>query len=69
MNAGVFSCEKPRMKTPGACVSAAIALPDRAYGKPPTFSTTDPTTFERAVDMTDDELAAIAAKAKPTVIN
>ena len=37
-------------------------------GKPPTFSTTDPTTFKRAVDMTDDELAAIASRANLTVI-
>jgi hypothetical protein len=44
--------------TPGARVSAAIALLDRAYGKAPTFSTTDPGTFKRAIDMTDDELAA-----------
>jgi hypothetical protein len=27
-----------------------------------TFSTTDPTTFKRAVDLSDDELAAIVAK-------
>jgi peptidoglycan hydrolase-like protein with peptidoglycan-binding domain len=39
-----------------------------AYGKAPTFSTTDPGTFKRAIDMTDDELAAIVAKAKLTVI-
>ena len=49
-------------------VAAANTLLDRAYGKAPTFSTTDPGTFKRAIDMTDDELAAIAAKAKLTVI-
>ena len=54
--------------TPGARVSAAIALLDRAYGKPPQFSTSDATSFRKAVDMTDDELAAIAARAKLTVV-
>ncbi len=46
--------------TPGARVSAAIALLNRAYGKAPTFSTSDTQAFKRAIDMTDDELAAIA---------
>ncbi|MGB0055521.1 MAG: hypothetical protein WBQ20_01935 [Methyloceanibacter sp.] len=45
-----------------ARVSAAIALLGRAYGEAPTFSTTDPTTFKRAVDLSDDELAAIVTK-------
>ena len=54
--------------TPGARVSAAIALLDRAYGKAPTFSTSDTQVFKRAIDMTDDELAAIVAKAKLTVV-
>ena len=36
--------------------------------KAPTFSTNDSGTFKRAVDMTDDELAAIVAKAKLTVV-
>ena len=53
---------------PNARVAAANTLLDRAYGKPPTFSTTDPTTFKRAIDMTDDELAAIASRANLTVI-
>ena len=48
--------------TPGARVSAAVALLDRAYGKAPTFSTNDPGTFKRAIDMSDDELGAIVAK-------
>ena len=54
--------------TPGARVSAAIALLDRAYGKAPTFSTSDTQAFKRAIDLTDDELAAIVAKARLTVI-
>jgi hypothetical protein len=53
---------------PNARVAAANTLLDRAYGKAPTFSTTDPGTFKRAIDMTDDELAAIVAKAKLTVV-
>ena len=32
-----------------------------AYGEAPTFSSTDTSQFKRAVDMTDDELAAIAS--------
>ena len=43
--------------TPGARVSAAIALLDRAYGKAPTFSTSDTQAFKRAIDMTDERLA------------
>ena len=48
--------------------SASQAILDRAYGKAPTFNTNDSGTFKRAVDMTDDELAAIVAKAKLTVV-
>ncbi|MGC1347145.1 MAG: DUF5681 domain-containing protein, partial [Methyloceanibacter sp.] len=54
--------------TPGARVSAAIALLDRAYGKAPTFSTSDTQVFKRAIDMTDDELAAIVGRAKLTLV-
>ncbi len=53
---------------PNARVASANTLLDRAYGKAPTFSTTDPTTFKRAIDMTDDELVAIIARAKPTLV-
>ena len=53
---------------PNARVAAANTLFDRAYGKAPTFSTTDPGTFKRAIDMTDDELAAIVAGAKLTLV-
>ena len=34
----------------------------------PTFSTTDPGMFKRAIDMTDDELAAIVGRAKLTLV-
>ena len=49
-------------------VSAANALFDRAYGKAPTSSTSDTKTFKRAINMSDDELAAIVAKARLTVV-
>ena len=51
-----------------ARVSASQAILDRAYGKAPTFSTTDTTQLKRAIDMSDDELAAIVAKARLTVV-
>ena len=51
-----------------ARVSASQAILDRAYGKPPTFSTQDTTQLKRAIDMTDDELAAIVARAKLHVV-
>jgi hypothetical protein len=51
-----------------ARVSASQAILDRGYGRPATFSTADTTQLKRAIDMTDDELAAIVAKAKHTVV-
>ena len=51
-----------------ARVSASQAILDRAYGKAPTFSTQDTAQLKRAIDMTDDELAAIVAPAKLTVV-
>jgi hypothetical protein len=33
-----------------------------------TLNTSDPTVMKRAIDMTDDELAAIVAKARLTVV-
>ena len=51
-----------------ARVSASQAILDRAYGKAPTLNTSDPTVMKRAIDMTDEELAAIAVGAKLTVI-
>jgi hypothetical protein len=54
--------------TQGARVSAAIALLDRAYGKPPQFNTGDTGNFRKAIDMTEDELAAIVAKARLTIV-
>jgi hypothetical protein len=41
---------------------------DRGHGKIASFSTSDAGTFKRAIDMTDDELAAIVAKARLTVV-
>ena len=54
---------------PNARVAAANTLLDRAYGKAPTFSTSDTQAFKRAIDMSDDELAAIVARAKLTLVN
>ena len=45
-----------------------MALLDRGHGKPVGFSTNDLANFKRAIDMTDDELAAIVAKARLTVV-
>jgi hypothetical protein len=53
---------------PNARVAAANTLLDRAFGKAPTFSTSDTQAFKRAIDMTDEELAAIVAKARLTVV-
>lgn len=46
----------------GARVSAASAILDRGYGKPPQFTTGDAAAFRRATEMTDDELANIASR-------
>jgi hypothetical protein len=46
----------------------AIALLDRAYGKPAQFNTGDAQSFKKAIEMTDDELAAIVGRAKLTVV-
>jgi len=42
-------------------VSAIKEVADRCEGKPPQFSTGDADEFRRAMDLSDDELAAIAA--------
>jgi hypothetical protein len=56
-------------KAPHAArVSASQAILDRGYGRPASFSTADSQTFKRAIEMTDDELAAIVAKARLTVV-
>ena len=44
------------------------AILDRAYGKATTLNTSDPTVMKRAIDMTDDELAAIASGATLHVV-
>ena len=51
-----------------AVAAAANAILDRAYGKPPQFNTSDTTSFRKAVDMSDDDLAAIASRAKLTLV-
>src|SRR5712675_891891 len=47
-------------KSEAARVTAAVALMDRGYGRPPQFSTGDAAQFRRAIEMSDDELASIA---------
>ncbi len=54
---------EPRQKAPRCWKDAP-----RGYGRPATFSTTDTTQFKRAIDMTDDELAAIVARVKFTIV-
>lgn len=50
-------------KAPAAArVSAASAVLDRGYGKPPQFTTGDAGAFKRATELTDDELADIASR-------
>jgi uncharacterized protein DUF5681 len=51
--------------SPAAKVAAACAILDRGYGKPTQFQTGDIKAFKKAIDMTDDELAAIAAGDPP----
>jgi hypothetical protein len=49
-------------------VIAADHILDRAYGKPAQFSTGQAGEFRKAVDMTDDELAAIVAAGRSKVL-
>jgi hypothetical protein len=53
-----------REGTPGARVSAAVAILDRGWGKPPQFTTGDEMALKRAIEMTDDELATSIEAAK-----
>jgi hypothetical protein len=46
---------------PASRIAASTALLDRGYGRPAQFSTDDAAEFRKAMDMSDDELAAIAA--------
>lgn len=47
-----------------ARVSAATAILDRGYGKPPQLNTSNVDDFRRATDMTDDELLDIASRGR-----
>ena len=44
-----------------ARVSAASAILDRGFGRPPQFTTGDADEFRKAMELSDDELAIIAA--------
>ena len=63
-----FAISKDERAPHAARVSASQAILDRAYGKAPTLNTSDPTVMKRAIDMSDDELAAIASGAKLTLV-
>jgi Family of unknown function (DUF5681) len=54
--------------TASARAMAAERLLDRGYGKPPQFNTGQTSEFRKAVDMTDDELAAIVAAGRGSVL-
>jgi hypothetical protein len=54
--------------TASARAMAAERLLDRGYGKPAQFSTGHAQEFRKAVDMTDDELAAIVAAGRGKVL-
>jgi hypothetical protein len=47
---------------------AAERILDRAYGKPAQFTTGQAAEFKKAVDMSDDELAAIVAAGRGKVL-
>ncbi len=49
----------------GTC---AVAVLNRAYGAPAAFSTSSPEAFRKAVDLTDDELAAIVSAGRGKVL-
>jgi hypothetical protein len=49
-------------------VMAADRILDRAYGKPAQFQTNQAGEFKKAIDMTDDELAAIVAAGRGKVL-
>lgn len=52
-----------------AHIGAVGHVLDRAYGKPPSFNTSDTEAFRKAVDLSDDELATIAAQHLKLVVN
>jgi hypothetical protein len=66
---GVLNTIARSKKAPlAARASCAIALLDRGYGKPAGFSTNSPEAFRKAVDLSDDELAAIVAAGRGKVL-
>ena len=64
----LFTISKDERAPHAARVSASQAILDRAYGKAPTLNTSDPKVMKRAIDMTDDELAAIDSGATLHVV-
>jgi hypothetical protein len=53
---------KNKKTPPAAKVSAASALLDRGYGKAPAFTTDNPGHLKTALEMSDEELCAIARR-------
>ena len=56
------------LMTGGDCPHSKRGSEKTRDGKAPTFGSTDTTQFKRAIDMTDDELAAIASGATLHVV-
>ena len=54
--------------SPAVQLAAAVHIVDRACGKPASFSTGSPDAFRKAIDMTDDELAAIVLAGRGKVL-
>jgi len=54
--------------SPAVQLAAAVHIVDRACGKPANFSTGSPDAFRKAIDMTDDELAAIVLAGRGKVL-
>jgi hypothetical protein len=50
----ILEIQRPRAP---ARVAAAVAVLDRAYGKPPQLTTSSVETLKKATELTDDELA------------
>ena len=65
---GSFAPGNPGIATTGGRSAAAQRRSHICRCKAPTLNTSDPTVMKRAIDMTDDELAAIASGATLHVV-
>ena len=64
----LYSIAKDKKAPVAARVSAAGMLLDRAYGKPAQFNTNSAENFKKAIDLSDDELAAIVTAGRGRVL-